>query len=374
MTDAATATDVVIAGGGTAGHVLPGLAIARALVARGHEVDAIHFVGSERGLEVRLVPEAGFPLHVLAGRGIERRVSVSAVRSALSIVKGVVQGIGLLRRLHPKVVVVLGGYAAVPCVVASVLWRIPMVVAEQNAKAGAANRLAGRFAKACAVPFPGTDLPRAVVTGNPVRDEILGIDRATDGDAARRQLGLPADRVVIAVFSGSLGSRRINTAVRALADRWIDRTDVAIHHVAGTRDWDALQAEPFAARPVGLVYDQIRYQDRMDLLLAAADLAVCRSGGTTVAELAAVGLGSVLVPLPIAPRDHQTANAGPLVAAGAALLVDDADLDADKLDALLSPLLDVPATLVAMGTAARTLAIPDAADRVAALADEVARP
>lgn len=366
-------TYAVLAGGGTAGHVLPGLAIATALVQRGHPASSIHFVGSARGLEQRLVPAAGFGLTVLPGRGIQRKLSFANIGAVLGIISGVIRGIGLLRRLRPRVVVVLGGYASVPCIVGAVLWRIPLVVAEQNARAGAANRLAGRFARAAAVPFPETDLPRKVVTGNPVRAELLAVDRSRDRDGARAELGLPPDRTVLAVFSGSLGSRRINEALVAALPAWADRRDLAIHHVIGSRDWDDLGAAPRSFPEGGLVYRAIRYEDRMDLLLAAADLALTRAGGTTVAELAELGLPAVLVPLPIAPRDHQTANAQALVRAGAALLVPDPELTGPRLEAELGPLFDDPRRLGRMGAAAAELARPDAADRVVDLVERCAR-
>jgi UDP-N-acetylglucosamine:LPS N-acetylglucosamine transferase len=258
----------VMAGGGTAGHVIPGLAVARALMAHGHPAESLVFVGSAHGIENRIVPEAGFPMVGLPGRGIQRRLTWQNVTAALGLVVGVIKGIGLIRRLRPRVVVVLGGFASVPCIIGSVVWRVPMVVAEQNARAGAANRLAGRFAKAAAVAFPETDLPRKVVTGNPVRPEILDVDRVHDRDAARKALDLPIDRFVLAVFSGSLGARRINEAVRAALPRWADRTDLAIRHVIGSRDWDEL-GEPPSLPGGGLVYRVVRYEDRMDLLLAA---------------------------------------------------------------------------------------------------------
>ncbi len=274
-------------------------------------------------------------------------------------------------------VVVLGGYASVPCVVGAVLWRLPLVVTEQNARASLASRLAGRFAAACAVPFADTDLPRAVVTGNPVRPEILAVDRARDRAAARQALGLPADRVVIGVASGSLGSTQVNQAVAGLARRWADRGDLAIHHAVGDRDWRAETdppPDPSAADPGALVYRRVRYQERMDQLYAAADLYVGRAGGSTVAELTVVGLGSVLVPLPIAPRDAQTANAEALVGVGAAVRIPDGELTVDRLAAEVEALLDPPATLEDMATAALTLAHPQAAAEVAALAQEHARP
>jgi UDP-N-acetylglucosamine--N-acetylmuramyl-(pentapeptide) pyrophosphoryl-undecaprenol N-acetylglucosamine transferase len=371
-----TGTFACIAGGGTGGHVLPGLAIAEALVDAGHDRDTIRFVGSTHGPDTTLVPAAGFALDTVAGRGIPRRVSWASVVAAASIVRGVGSGIALIRRLRPRVVVVLGGYASVPCVVGAVLWRVPMVVTEQNARASLASRLAGRFAKACAVPFEGTDLPRAVVTGNPVRPAILAVDRARDRDQARRDLDLPLDRTVIGVASGSLGSTRVNQTVAALAQRWADRGDLAIHHAVGDRDWATSgtgPGDPSAADPAALVYHRVRYEDRIDRLYAAADLYVGRAGGSTVAELTVVGLGSVLVPLPIAPRDAQTANAEALVGVGAARRVPDAEFDADRLAAELTALLADPATLGAMADAAHTLAHPDAARQVAALAEEHAR-
>ncbi len=370
-------TFACIAGGGTAGHLLPGIAVADALVAAGHPPESIHFVGGAHGPEATIVPAAGFPLTTLPGRGVPRQLSLTSVKALLGIARGVVSGIGLVRRLHPQVVIVLGGYAAVPCVIGAIAWRVPMVIMEQNARAGAANRLARPFARAAAVPFAETDLRRAVVTGNPVRPEILAVNRPQDSPEARRRLDLPPGRTVIAVFSGSLGSRRINQAVEGLAQRWSRRADLAIHHVVGARDWDAPrdQPAPGALDPSadGLVYRRVRYEDRMPDLLAAADLAVCRAGGSTVAELAQVGLGAILVPLPIATRDHQSANAEVLVRAGAAVRVPDAELDTDRLELELTKLLAGEGTLAAMAAAARTLAHPDAAARVAALAEEHAR-
>ena len=366
-------TYALVAGGGTAGHVLPGLAVARALVARGHDAASIHFVGSERGLEASLVPAAGFGLTVLPGRGIQRRLTLQNVAAVWGLLRAVAKGIGLVRRRRPAVVLVLGGYASVACVIGAVLWRVPIVVAEQNARAGAANRLAGFFAKASAVPFAETDLPRKVVTGNPVRAEVLAIDRVADRAPAREALGLPLDRTVVAVVTGSLGARKVNQAVRAAVPTWADRSDVAIRHVIGSRDFDTMSADAPDLPQGGLLYQQVRYEDRMDLLLAAADLLVGRAGGTTVAELAEVGLPGVLVPLPIAPRDHQTANAAALVRAGAAILIPDGELDGDRVVREVQPLLDEPERLVAMGVAARSLARPDAADRVADLVESNAR-
>jgi UDP-N-acetylglucosamine--N-acetylmuramyl-(pentapeptide) pyrophosphoryl-undecaprenol N-acetylglucosamine transferase len=362
-----------VAGGGTAGHVQPGIEIARALVARGHPAESIHFVGSTRGIEARLVPAAGFGLTVLPGRGIVRRLSVDNVAAAAGLGRAAAQALALVRRLQPAVVVALGGYASVPCALAAVALGVPLVVVEQNAVPGAANRLVARFARASAVSFPDTALPRAEVTGNPVRPEILAVDRRTGRAPARGGLGLPVDRSVVGVFGGSLGARRINLAVVDAVSAWRDRTDLAVRHVVGERDWE-LVADAVPALPLdGLVYQRVRYEEHMALLMTAVDLLVGRAGGTTVAEVAAVGLPAVLVPLPIAPGDHQTANARALERAGAAIVVPDAELDGPRLVAEVEGLLSDRSRLDGMAAAAAACARRDAAERVAALVERHAR-
>ena len=354
-------TWAVIAGGGTAGHVLPAVAAADALVARGHERSSIHFVGSARGLEATLVPEAGYGITLLPGRGIARRLTWDNVGAVIGLVAAMARGVWLVARRRPAVVLSVGGYASVPCALAAVLQRVPLVLHEQNAVPGLANRLAGRFARAAAVSFEGTALPRAEVTGNPVRPEVRAVPAR---HVARDELGLPADKLVVGVFGGSLGARSINRAVAGWAP---GRDDVVVYHVVGRRDWAELST------PVGPWHLPVEYEQRLPLLLAAADVVVARAGGTTVAELAVVGVPSVLVPLPGAPGDHQTHNAGALVRAGGAVLVPDAELSPERLGAELSALLGDRERLEAMQAAARSVGVPDAADRVAALVDRHAR-
>ena len=363
----------VIAGGGTAGHTLPGIAIARALVARGHDPATIHFVGSERGSESRLVPEAGFSITVLPGRGIRRSLTLANVGALWGLLRAVVHALAMLRHHRPAVVVAMGGYASVPCALAAVVLRIPIVVAEQNAVPGAANRLTARFAKAAAVAFPGTDLPRAVLTGNPVRPEVLAVDRDRDRAAARAALGIAEDQTVLLAFGGSLGSLRINQAVLGALRSWQDHAEITVRHVIGERDWAILSAAAPPPARDGVTYVPVRYEDDMPRAFAAADLVLSRSGATTVAELGAIGVGAILVPLPGAPGDHQTANARALVDAGAAVLVPDAELGPERLVAEVGTLLAEPDRLSAMGRAARSTARRDAGDAVAALVEEHAR-
>ena len=368
-------TWAVIAGGGTAGHVIPAISIGRALVDHGHPPSSIHFVGSRRGVEGRLVPEAGFAITLLPGRGIARHLTVDNLAAVGGLTAATVEAARIMVRRRPSVVISVGGYASLPSVLAAIALRAPLVIAEQNAVPGAANRLAGRFARAAAVSFEGTDLPRAVVTGNPVRPEVRAVDRddASSRVAARRALGLPLDAVVLAAIGGSLGARRINDTVVRLAAAWAGRGGMAIRHVVGGRDWETIAAARPDSVPGGLLYQQVRFEDRMQLVYTAADLMVCRAGASTVAELAAVGMPAILVPLPGAPGDHQTANARALVEAGAATVIPDEQLGADGLAAGLDALLADPAGLAAMGRAARSLARPDAAVAVAALAEHHAR-
>jgi UDP-N-acetylglucosamine--N-acetylmuramyl-(pentapeptide) pyrophosphoryl-undecaprenol N-acetylglucosamine transferase len=364
----------LIAGGGTAGHVQPAIAIARALAARGHPVASIELVGSERGIETRLVPAAGFELTTLPGRGFERRLSLRNLRSAVSLLVACGKAWRLLGRRRPRVVLSVGGYASVPCALAAVLRRVPIVVAEQNAVPGAANRLMGRFARTCAVSFEGTPLPRAVVTGNPVRPEVLAIDRVRDAAAARTKLDVEPGRRMVLVFGGSLGALRINRAALDAARRWAARDDLHLRHVVGSRDWAAITADgPPVPEDATLRYQAVEYDDDMPTSLAAADVAVCRSGASTSFELLAVGLPAVLVPSPFVTADHQTANARHIERAGAAVLVPDGELDGERLAAEVDALLADPQRLERMAAAGRAAARPDAADAIAALVEEQAR-
>lgn len=365
-------TWLLVAGGGTAGHLLPGLSVARSLVTSGRQPATIHFVGAERGPEAELVPEEGFTIDVLPGRGIQRRLTPANVAAVADLVRAMLRGIRLVRRRRPAVVVSLGGYASFACGVGAVLTRTPLVLLEQNKQAGAVNRVLRRFATASAVSFPDTDLPRATVTGNPLRPDIRRMAEHPDPGAARAALGLPEDRTVIAVYSGSLGSRRINAAVRELVQRWAHRSDLAIRHVIGRRDIDSYLADVPHPPEDGLLYQTVAYEDRVHLLLDAADLAVTRAGGT-VFELMAAGLPAVLVPLPIATRDHQTANARAVAATGGAVVVPDAELDADRLEHELGELIGHPERLASMASALRDAATLDAAERAAAVVEGAAR-
>jgi len=372
----------VVAGGGTGGHLLPALAISRALVERGHSPESIEMVGSRRGQETALLLGEGFPVTLLPGRGLARRFDTRSlldnIGAVVALAWALVVALALLARWRPRVVVSVGGYASFPPAVAAVVLRIPLVLVNIDAVPGLVHRMVGRFAAASAVAFAGTPLPRAVVTGTPVRPELLAIDRSDEARRrARAALGLPAGRRTLVAFGGSLGARRINEAVSGLAERWRDRDDLAIYHVVGRRDWErfAGRSGRLAGAEPGdrLHYRMVPYEERMGLVYAAADLLVCRAGAMTVAEVAATGVPAVLVPLPGAPGDHQTANARVLVQAGAAELLPDGECGPERLAEAAERLLVDTARLRRMGASALRLARPDAAARAAELVDTCAK-
>lgn len=365
-------TFAIVTGGGTAGHVLPALAIADAIVAAGHAQDAVHYVGSTRGIEARLVPPTGYPMTLLPGRGIARRFTLANLGAAWGLLVAFAKAVRLVGSLRPSVVVAVGGYASVAVALAAVVWRVPIVVAEQNRVPGAANRLIARFARACAVSFEGTPLPRSVVTGNPVRPEIAAIDPVRDRGPARETFGVPSGRHLVLVVGGSLGARRLNMAVLDALPSWRGRRDLCVHHSVGARDWD--EVSPAVPQDLdGLEYRCVRYEDDMPTALAAADVAVCRSGSSTCFELAAAGVPALLVPSPYVTADQQTGNARALVDAGAAALVPDRELDGPRLVAEVDRLLRDEELRQSMARAARAWARPDAAREIAALAAEHAR-
>lgn len=383
---------VLITGGGTAGHTNPGIAIAESLVDLGLRSPEIRFLGGDRGNEKTLVPAAGFEIDLLPGRGIRRSLSPDALRANVGAVTGLLSGlakaVGLVRKLRPDVVVCLGGYAAFAGSAAAVATGTPLVVSEQNARASAVNRLFGRLATVCALPFPDTDLPKGQLTGNPIRASVVEAVQSVDRAEARLRIskrvwgvettmaaGAPTvgigDRRLLAVWAGSLGATRINGAVAELAERWADRDDLAIYHIVGRRDWETYRTEPAVSVSPGLIYITVDYENNMADVLRGADVALCRSGASTVSELSAVGLASILVPLPIATRDHQRANTAELVASGGAVVLNDDEVTADRLAQILEPLLAEPSRIASMSDAAAAVGRPDAADSVARIVGQV---
>ena len=362
---------VVLAGGGTAGHVFPGLAVAEELMGRGVPQSDIHFATSKAGIGKEAVQLAGYPHATLSGRGIQRSFKPKAVLSnfaaSAKLSWGAVQAFRLLRRVRPSVVLCLGGYVSVSAGVAARLLRIPVVVAEQNAVPGWANKVVARYAEAAAVSFEGTDLPRSHFTGNPVRQQILLA--AAGGSARREKSGDDAGAFNVVVLGGSLGAGHINQAVREALFGWKGRSDISISHITGRRDW--AEFETLAGQAEEIPYAAMPFCDDIAELLAEADLVIGRSGAGIVAELAVMGKPSLLVPLPGAPGDHQTANAKAL--GSAAEVIPQSEFDGERLAIEIDRLARDPELVETMADAALTHARPAASSAVADLMQEFAK-
>lgn len=362
---------IVVTGGGTSGHVLPALAIMDRLALAGHDRTALHYVGTQRGIEQRLVPPTGYAHTLLDVVGLQRSLSRRNLAFVPKLVSATRRARRLLRDLDAAAVGNVGGYGSMPATFAARRLGVPVVVVSYDLLPGLASRVAARFATAVAAAFPGSALRRAVTTGAPIRPEIIAVDRGSDGRrAARELLGLPQDRFVVSVVGGSLGAKAVNDAVADLVGRAAGRTDLAVHHVVGERFVDQV---PTAREDAdGIMYRVIGYEDRMPAVYAASDVVVARAGASTVAELAATGTPSILVPWPGAAENHQLANARTLADAGAAVMVEQHELSGERLLAEIDRLASDPAGAAAMAAAARTEGARHRSDALIDLVREVA--
>lgn len=351
--------NIVIAAGGTAGHVNPAIAVARAM-----PLETISFIGTAGGLEARVVPEAGYPLDAIEVAGFDRAhpsrlplvgmKALGAIRSART----------LLATRHADVVLGMGGYVSLPVALAARSRSIPVVLHEQNIVLGLANKVCKTLARHVAVSFEETLSsagPRGVFTGNPVLPEIAGFDREAHRASGYDRYGLDPDKRTVLVFGGSLGALTLNQAARGMARRWRDN-DLQVLHISGRAT--AGQTQPSGDEPPN--YHRVEYTKEMTEVYAVADVGVCRAGATTVAELGAVGLPTVLVPYPFHRDRQQQRHAELLERAGAAVVVPDAEATPEKLASTVESLLEAD-RLGKMAAAARSLARPDAAFRVAEL-------
>jgi UDP-N-acetylglucosamine--N-acetylmuramyl-(pentapeptide) pyrophosphoryl-undecaprenol N-acetylglucosamine transferase len=360
---------VVVAGGGTGGHLFPGVAVARELLRRQPEA-TVTFAGTARGIETRVIPREGFQLDLLRSTGLRGRSPASLARALLLLPMGGMDAWRILSRRSPDVVIGVGGYSSGPVVLAAAMRRIPTLLLEQNAIPGLTNRLLARIVDAAAVTFEETVSffgRRGFVTGNPVRADFLdGASQLEPASAAR--VGAPG----ILIFGGSQGSHAINMAMVAAAARLAAYPGrLAITHQTGERDLELVRDE---YRRAGLTARVEPFLFAMDREVKAADLVVSRAGATTIAELTAAGKPALLIPLPTAADDHQRKNADVLVRAGAAEVIDERALTGDRLASRIIALADDAPRRTAMARAARTLAKPDAARVIVDKVLELARP
>ena len=346
MNDSTRPLSVVIAGGGSAGHIEPALSFADAV--RRLRPDArITALGTERGLDRTLIPARGYPLELIPPVPLPRKPTPDLFKLPAKVLGSVRATRAVLRRVEADVVVGFGGYVALPAYLAA-CGRVPIVVHEANARAGLANRVGARFARRVAAAVPGSGLAGAEVIGIPLRREITTLDRRAQRAAARAHFGLPADGPVLLVFGGSQGARSLNRAVAEAFDRLAEAGIAVLHgHGAGNQ-----VPVPAGAASAGGRYVGLPYLERMDLAYAAADAVLCRCGAITVAEVSSVGLPAVYVPLPHG-NGEQALNAGPVVRAGGGSLVSDAELTGQRVCDELAGLLTDPVRLAEMSAAAR---------------------
>ncbi|MGD1239098.1 undecaprenyldiphospho-muramoylpentapeptide beta-N-acetylglucosaminyltransferase [Mycobacterium seoulense] len=365
---------VVLAGGGTAGHVEPAMAVADALSALDPQV-RITALGTHRGLETRLVPQRGYHLELITPVPLPRKPSGDLARLPPRVWRAVRETRAVLDAVDADVIIGFGGYVALPAYLAARgiprglgrRRRVPVLIHEANASAGLANRIGARRADRVLSAVPDCGLPRAEVVGVPVRAAITSLDRAALRAEARRHFGFADDARVLLVFGGSQGAVSLNRAVSgAAAD--LAAAGVSVLHAHGPKNTLELR-EPQPGEPP---YVAVPYLDRMDLAYAAADLAICRSGAMTVAEVSAVGLPAIYVPLPIG-NGEQRLNALPVVNAGGGMVVADAALTPELVAREVAGLLNDPPRLAAMTAAAARVGHPDAARHVAQAALDIAR-
>ena len=350
----------ILAGGGTGGHVIPALAIAQELQRR-YEAEVL-FIGTARGLENRLVPAAGFPLQLVKVGALNRVSLATRLRTALDLPRAIFAAAGMLNDFHPDVVIGVGGYASGPAMLAAILKHTPTLAFEPNLVPGFANRMVARFVSAAAVHFDQTaeHFRNAVVTGVPVRPAFF--------QTPKKQYS-PGSPTLL-VFGGSQGARAINQAmIRSLPELMRRLPGFHVIHQTGEREYNEVQA---AYAGISISAEVHKFIDDMPAFFARADLVLCRSGASTVAEIAAAGKPAIFVPFPRAADDHQRRNAEAMEQANAAVVLEETRLDEVWLLDTVEALLADPGRLARMSDAARAMAHPDAAKEIAELAAKVA--
>jgi UDP-N-acetylglucosamine--N-acetylmuramyl-(pentapeptide) pyrophosphoryl-undecaprenol N-acetylglucosamine transferase len=372
MTD--TSPRVVLAGGGSAGHTSPLIAVAEQI----HHIDpaaAVSAIGTARGLETRTVPEAGLPLRLIPPVPMPRRPGADLAKLPVRLTRAVAAAGTILRQAHADVLLGFGGYVATPAYLAATRLRVPIIIHEQNALPGLANRLAARLTRNVVTSFPDTPLPHARWIGLPLRSAIVELanadadERAGRRKRARTAFGLDPDTATLLVTGGSQGAVRLNEAVRQARDGLLGN-DIQILHLTG--DKNASDGDRRISHPqTGASYVPVPFLAAMEQAYAAADLVLCRSGASSVLEAAVLGLPALLVPYAVG-NGEQARNAAGVVRAGGAELLDDATLTGQILLDRVPALVDDPDRLATMGRAARTVADADAAAQLAQLAIDVA--
>jgi len=367
MNPGASPVFAVIAGGGTSGHIVPALAIAELLVESGHPPESLYFLGSDRGVEVELLDDSPYPHTFLRVDGLQRRLNPRSLARTAAMIpmmwRAVRSARGLLVSLRPKVVVSVGGYASIPATRAARQLKIPVVTCSYDRDPGIATRLQSRYAVISAVAYMPSKLKNAQLTGAPVRAALRHLNRSESRSDARMRLNIADHRRLIVVMGGSLGSAVINTTLRGVVETLANRPDLAILHLSGVRYFaDELpNLKPSTGLEIELPeseriqYRRLAYCENMVDVYAAADLVVSRAGASSVAEIATVGVPSILIPWKDAAENHQQANAEWLAGQGGAIVLEESHLSVEVLNDLITDLLAHPERLAELGERAFAL-------------------
>lgn len=356
MKAGASSIFAVIAGGGTSGHIVPALAIAELLVESGYAPESLYFVGSDRGVEVALLADSPYPHTFLRVDGLQRSLSPRSLARTAAMIpmmwRAVRTARGLLASLRPKVVVSVGGYASIPATRAAHQLAIPVVTCSYDRRPGLATRLQSRYAVTSAVAYMPSGLTNAQLTGAPVRAALRHLDRSMSRSAARLRLKIAEHRQLVVVMGGSLGSAVLNSTLRGVVELWAGRGDLSILHLSGARYFT--DEIPDLSSPIGAESEQIDYQrlaycENMADVYAAADLIISRAGASSVAEIATVGVPSVLIPWKNAAENHQQTNAEWLAERGGAVMLNEDNLSVPTLSGVIADLLTHPQRLTQLG-------------------------
>ena len=380
MKSGASSIFAVIAGGGTSGHVVPALAIAELLVESGYTPESVYFVGSDRGVEEALLADSPYPHTFLRVDGLQRSLSPRSLARTAAMIpmmwRAVRTARGLLVSLRPKVVVSVGGYASIPATRAAHQLAIPVVTCSYDRRPGLATRLQSRYAAASAVAYMPSGLNNAQLTGAPVRAALRHLDRSMSRSAARLRLKIAEHRQLVVVMGGSLGSAVLNSTLRGVVELWVGRGDLSILHLSGARYFADEMPDlnsPSGAESEQIDYQRLAYCENMADVYAAADLIISRAGASSVAEIATVGVPSILIPWKNAAENHQQTNAEWLVERGGAVMLNEDNLSVPTLSGVIADLLVHSERLTQLGERAFELGALHRECSIARVITDVAR-
>jgi len=364
---------IIIAGGGTAGHINPGIAVSKCIISKNKDSDIL-FIGTERGLEQELIPAEGFKIEFIKARGLTRKLSFDVFFTASDMIRGYIESKKIIKKFKPDFVLGMGGYVCFPVIMAAVRLGIPTLIHESNSLPGIANKFLSQFVNIVAVSFKDTEklfkkAKTVVFTGNPVREEIFTFSR----EEARTEEGLQKDSVLVLVFGGSRGAQKINESIIDMIKINKGKLPYNLILSTGKTQYEAVVEKlseggyPIEmlqnVKIVSYIYDMPKY-------LSAADLVIGRAGAVTVSEITAAGIASILIPFPFATENHQEFNARSLEMNGASIVVLDKDLTGDILNQQISSLVDNKEQLARMAKSAKKMGVLDAAQKIVAVIEE----